>query len=200
MYLNCFTFRERIKWSPCCMRQWDKTIRHGIWWIFYSSYVIDRSWRMFHQQLTVENQRDRSLVAQRGIVDHVRLVWGTIMVEITKELLRLAVGARYCRYCAVLLSRRKRKSSMLLTWRERPSQMSLMIWKRRGLGWRLTFAPLKKSVDEYAEKAEATCKLTFIVTSSNISWMAEKKWKAWKGKDVPLRYRRHRWLKNPCIL
>ncbi len=38
--------------------------------------------------------RERSLVAQRLIVDHVRSVGGVTKVEITKELLLSAAGAR----------------------------------------------------------------------------------------------------------
>lgn len=42
----------------------------------------------------MENQTERSLVAQRLIVDHVRSVGGITKLQFTKELLLLAAGAR----------------------------------------------------------------------------------------------------------
>ncbi|KAL1276124.1 hypothetical protein QQF64_035747 [Cirrhinus molitorella] len=47
-----------------------------------------------NKELIVENPRERSLLAQRLIVDHVRFVGGVTKVEITKELLLSAAGAR----------------------------------------------------------------------------------------------------------
>lgn len=48
---------------------------------------------LINKEMIVENQRERSLVAQRLIVDHVRSVGGVTKVEITKDLLLSAAGA-----------------------------------------------------------------------------------------------------------
>lgn len=50
---------------------------------------------VIHKGLTVDNQKEKSLVAQRLIVDHVRSVWGITKAEVTKELWLLAAGGRY---------------------------------------------------------------------------------------------------------
>ncbi|XP_072564133.1 uncharacterized protein [Paramormyrops kingsleyae] len=61
-----------------------------------------------NKELIVENQKERSLVAQRLIVDHIRSVGGIIKVEITKELLLSAAGARQ-KYHGYLEEEKKKK-------------------------------------------------------------------------------------------
>lgn len=51
---------------------------------------------VIHKGLTVDNQKEKSLVAQRLIVDHVRSVWGITKAEVTKEPWLLAAGGRHC--------------------------------------------------------------------------------------------------------
>ncbi|KAL6465721.1 hypothetical protein MHYP_G00258540 [Metynnis hypsauchen] len=54
---------------------------------------VDRGFSI-NKELIVENQKERSLVFQRLIVDNIRPVGGITKIEITKALLLLAAGAR----------------------------------------------------------------------------------------------------------
>ena len=64
-----------------------------------------------NRQLEVENLNDQSYEAQRIICDHVHYVGGLLNVNITKELLSSATGARH-KYQAYLEDKKHDKVNM----------------------------------------------------------------------------------------
>lgn len=97
---------ETIGAKPTFSRVWDVVkillvLSHG-------QASVGRGFSI-NKELTVENQKERSLGAQRLVVDHVRSVGGIIKVEITKELLLSDAGARQKYHGYVDEEKRKKK-------------------------------------------------------------------------------------------
>lgn len=122
--------------------------------------------------MVVENQKELSLVAQRLIVDHVRSVGGVTKVNITKELLMSAAGARQ-KYHAYLDEQKRVTEKKTVDLKRKALNDELHDLKKKRATIEADICALEKSADEYAEKAETTNKLTFIA-KSNSFWRTAK--------------------------
>lgn len=71
-----------------------------------------------NKEVEVENLKEWSLVAQRLIIDHIRAVGGVRKVQITKELLISAAGARQ-KYCAYLDEQKRERSRKTLAMKRK---------------------------------------------------------------------------------
>lgn len=127
-----------------------------------------------NKELIVENQRERSLVAQRLIVDHVRSVGGITKVEITKELLLSAAGARQ-KYHGYLEEEKKKKEQQAVDLKRKALTDDLEDLKKKRARMEADICALEKSADEYAEKAESSSNLTFITKSNSFRRTAKEK-------------------------
>lgn len=124
-----------------------------------------------NKELEVENLRHVSLISQRLIVDHIHSVGGVLNVEITKELIYFASGARQ-RYMAHLKEDKKRK----VVSEKRKSDMDLITeLKQKKRRLEIDIDSLTKSADEYADKAESTGHLTWITKSNSMRRTAKEK-------------------------
>lgn len=97
---------ETMGTKPSFSRVWDVVkillvLSHG-------QASVERAFSI-NKELAVVNQKERSLVAHRLIVDHVRSVGGIAKVAITKELLLSAAGARQKYYCYLDEEKRKKE-------------------------------------------------------------------------------------------
>lgn len=126
-----------------------------------------------NKELIVENQRERSLVAQRLIVDHVRSVGGVTKVEITKELLLSAAGARQ-KYHGYLDEEKRKKEQQAVDLKRKAFTDELEDLKKRAR-MEVDICALEKSADEYAEKAESSGNLTLISKSNSFRRTAKEK-------------------------
>ena len=127
-----------------------------------------------NKEMIVENQKEKSLVAQRLIVDHVRSVGGINKVEITKELLLSAAGARQ-KYHGYLDEEKRKKERQGIDMKRKALTDELDDLKKKRARMETDISALQKSADEYAEKAEATGKLTFITKSNSFRRTAKEK-------------------------
>ncbi|KAK0151781.1 hypothetical protein N1851_006845 [Merluccius polli] len=127
-----------------------------------------------NKEMIVENQKEKSLVAQRLIVDHVRSVGGINKVEITKELLLSAAGARQ-KYHGYLDEEKRKKERQGIDMKRKALTDELDDLKKKRARMETDISALQKSADEYAEKAEATGKLTFITESNSFRRTAKEK-------------------------
>ncbi|KAJ8375217.1 hypothetical protein SKAU_G00057970 [Synaphobranchus kaupii] len=114
-----------------------------------------------NKEVEVENLKEQSLVAQRFIIDHIRAVEGVCKVQITKELLTSAAGARQ-KYCAYLDEQKRERSRKTLAMKRKSLMDELGELKKKGARVEADASALEKAADEYANKAETTSKLTFI--------------------------------------
>lgn len=114
-----------------------------------------------NKELIVENQRERSLVAQRLIVEHVRSVGGITKVEITKEVHLSAAGARQ-KYHGYLEEQKKKKEHQAVDLKRKALTDDLEDLKKKRARMEADICALEKSADEYAEKAESSSNLAFI--------------------------------------
>lgn len=71
-----------------------------------------------NKEVEVENLKEWSLVVQRLIIDHIRAVGGVRKVQITKELLISAAGARQ-KYCAYLDEQKRERSRKTLAMKRK---------------------------------------------------------------------------------
>lgn len=129
--------------------------------------------------MVIENQKELSLVAQRLIVDHVRSVGGVTKVNITKELLMSAAGAR--QYHAYLDEHKRVTEKKTVDLKPKALNDELHDLKKKRATIEADICALEKSADEYAEKAETTSKLTFIAKSNSFRRTAKEK------KESPLK-------------
>lgn len=127
-----------------------------------------------NKELIVENQRERSLVARRLIVDHVRSVGGVTKVEITKELLLSAAGARQ-KYYGYLDEEKRKKEQQAVDLKRKAFTDELEDLKKKRARMEADICALEKSADEYAEKAESSGNLTFISKSNSFRRTAKEK-------------------------
>ena len=109
---------------------------------------------------------------QRVIIDHIRAVGGVLDVEITKELLISAGGARQ-RYIAYLDEQKREKSNTALAMKRKTHMEELGELKKKKA--RVEAVALEKSADEYADKAETTTQLTFIAKSNSLRRTVKEK-------------------------
>ncbi|XP_070554389.1 uncharacterized protein [Ptychodera flava] len=120
-----------------------------------------------NRQIEVENLHEESVVAQRLICDQVDRVGGIQNVQISAQLLTSAGSARH-RYQAHL-DEEKKKRETAQAKRKRKDLLSdiedLKVKKKR---LQSDVTELMKSADEYADKAEATRKITFITKSNSL--------------------------------
>lgn len=103
--------------------------------------------------MVVENQKELSLVVQRLIVDHVRSVGGVTKVNITKELLMSAAGARQ-NYHAYLDDQKRVTEKKTVALKRKALNNEIHDLKKRAT-IEANICALEKSADEYAEKAQA---------------------------------------------
>lgn len=127
-----------------------------------------------NKEMIVENQKEKSLVAQRLIVDHVRSVGGLNQVGITKELLLSAARARQ-KYHEYLDEEKRKKERQGMDLKRKAITDELDDLKKKRTRMEADISALQKSADEYAEKAEATSKLTFITKSNSFRRTAKEK-------------------------
>ena len=127
-----------------------------------------------NKEVMVENLAQHSLVAQRVICDHVRSVGGVLNVAFSKELLLSAASARQ-RYHAVLDEKKRENEATRRSGRKRSllEEISTLKEKKRRLDSDLE--ALKRSADNYAEKAESSGKLTLIAKSNGMRRTAREK-------------------------
>ena len=127
-----------------------------------------------NKEVEVENQKEKTLVAQRLIIDHIRAVGGVLNVEITKELLISAGGARQ-KYIAYLEEQKREKSNTALAMKRKAHMEELGELKKKKARVEADVVALEKSADEYANKAETTSQLTFIAKSNSLRRTAKEK-------------------------
>lgn len=124
-----------IEWKPYCVRRCGQDNHFPecrMWWRLYLSHE-QKTGFSFNKELTVENQKKRSLMAQMLTADRVRSVWGITKVKITEELLPSVAEAR------------------LPGWREKKEQQAVdlqrqALWDEQH-DWRLIFIRRNKQTN-----------------------------------------------------
>lgn len=127
-----------------------------------------------NKEVMVENLAQHSLVAQQVICDHMRSVGGVLNVAFSKELLLSAASARQ-RYHAVLDEKKRENEATRRSERKRSLLEEISTLKEKKRRLESDFEALKRSADDYAEKAESSGKLTLIAKSNGMRRTAREK-------------------------
>lgn len=162
---------ETVGSKPSFCRVWD--LMKLVLVLSHGQASVERGFSI-NKEMVVENQKELSLVAQRLIVDHVRSVGGVTKVNITKELLMSAAGARQ-KYHAYLDEQKRVTEKKTVDLKRKALNDELHDLKKKRAIVEADICALEKSADEYAEKAETTSKLTFIAKSNSFRRTAKEK-------------------------
>lgn len=127
-----------------------------------------------NKEVAVENQKEKSLIAQRLIVGHIRSVGGVTNVPLTKELLISVSGARQ-RYHSYLDDQKKEKDKEKLVQKRKALTDELGELKKKRTRINQYIVALEKSADEFADKAENTGNITFITKSNSLRRTVKEK-------------------------
>lgn len=126
-----------------------------------------------NRQVAVENMKELSYISQRVVCDAVNQAGGILNVQITKEL-RASVASARQHYRAFLEAKKKRdlEDSMQVKKRCIDEEVEGLKKKKK---LEVAVAELTASADSYAEKAETTSDLTWIIKSNSLRKSAKSK-------------------------
>ncbi|KAL2102125.1 hypothetical protein ACEWY4_001293 [Coilia grayii] len=126
-----------------------------------------------NREIEVENMKERTLVAQRIISDHVSYVGGLTNVSITKELLS-ASSARQ-RYRSFLEDEKKQKEDLLRGEKRKALLEEVDELKKTRKRIELNISGLLSSADDQAAKAEQLGQVPLIAQSNAMRKAAKEK-------------------------
>ena len=118
-----------------------------------------------NKEIEVENLHEHSLVAQRIICDHLRVVGGVLNVPITKKLLAAAASSRQ-KYEKHLQDQRDKKKTDEEQRKIKHALDEIEELKEKKKRMKLDVDSLLKSADDLSFKAEVTGQLTFVTKSN----------------------------------
>lgn len=135
-----------------------------------------------NKYIVVTNMRERTVVAQRVIVDHLHHVGGVGNVTMTKELLHSASCARQ-RYHAFLDDEKKKKELGQQALKRKAAQDELDQLKTKRKKIQANIEALLKSADELAMEAEATDNMSTLSKSNALRKAVKEKEKELENYD-----------------
>ena len=127
-----------------------------------------------NKEIEVENLHEHSLVAQRIICDHLRVVGGVLNVPITKKLLAAAASSRQ-KYEKHLQDQRDKKKTDEEQRKIKHALDEIEELKEKKKRMKLDVDSLLKSADDLSFKAEVTGQLTFVTKSNALREAAKEK-------------------------
>lgn len=127
-----------------------------------------------NRQIEVENLQEKSIVSQRIICDHIECAGGITKVNITKQLLLSAAGARQ-KYMTYLEDQRREKEQQDAGRKRKAFLDELELLKAKKRRIEKDIEELERSADKYSEKAEACSQLTFVAKSNSLRRTAKQK-------------------------
>ncbi|XP_060760468.1 uncharacterized protein LOC132870693 isoform X1 [Neoarius graeffei] len=127
-----------------------------------------------NKNIVVTNMRERTVVAQRVIVDHLHYVGGVGNLTMTKELLHSASCARQ-RYHAFLNDEKKKEEHGQQALKRKAAQDELDQLKRKRKKIQTNIKALLTSADELAVEAEATEDMSTLSKSNAFRQAAREK-------------------------
>lgn len=127
-----------------------------------------------NKEIEVENLHEHSLVAQRIICDHLRVVGGVLNVPITKKLLAAAASSRQ-KYEKHLQDQRDKKKTDEEQRKIKHALDEIEELKEKKKRMKLDVDSLLKSADDLSFKAEVTGQLTFVTKSNALRKAAKEK-------------------------
>lgn len=135
-----------------------------------------------NKNITVTNMKERTLIAQRVIVDHLHHVGGVTNVGMTKELLQSAGCARQ-RYHAYLYEENKKREHTQQTKKRQVLQDEVDQMKMKRSKLQTNINALLTSADELAIEAEASDKISVLAKSNALRKAAKDKEQELKKYD-----------------
>ena len=127
-----------------------------------------------NKEVEVENQKERTLVARRIIVDHIRTAGGVMNVGITKEMLSHAKQARQ-RYRTFLEEEKKKRMNELKGEKRKLLEDEIDSMKKRKVQLEKDACFLHKEADSSAELAEKGGDLSLLAKSNAMRRRAREK-------------------------
>lgn len=141
--------------------------------ISHGNAAVERGFSI-NRQIEVENMNEGTYSAQQAVCDHLRSVGGIENVVVTKALLKSASMARQ-RYIHYLEEQKKDKEKETLQAKRKVIVDGVDELKRKKARLAQDVAPLQKSADEFAQKAEDLADLTYIAKSNSLRQSAKTK-------------------------
>lgn len=126
-----------------------------------------------NRQVSVENLKEISHVSQRIVCDAVSKAGGVMSIAITKEL-RRSVSAAHSRYRAYLEETEKHVNEQAKASKRSQVEEEIHSMKVKRRKLEETIADLTACADNYAERAEATSEISFIVKSNSLRKQQKK--------------------------
>ncbi|XP_077545839.1 uncharacterized protein LOC144158676 [Haemaphysalis longicornis] len=164
-------FAELLKFNSSYTELWK--VVHLLLTLSHGQATVERGFSV-NRQVSVENLKDASYIAQRIICDAVYKVGGILQVPITKEL-RISVSAARHRYQAYLESQKKEQLEGARQSKRRIVEEEIENLRKKKAKLVSTVADLISSADTFAEKAEETGDITLIVKSNSLRKTAKTK-------------------------
>ena len=128
--------------------------------------VVELLFLMSHGQAAVENLSERLFIAQRIIHDHIESVAGLANLQITKQLLMSSAGAHQ-KYLSYLEEKRiKVSQEKMLKRKVTMGEIDVLKMKKRQ--FETDIEALLKTANEFADRAEDSRNLTWVVKSNNL--------------------------------
>lgn len=164
-------FAELLKFNSSYTELWK--VVHLLLILSHGQATVERGFSV-NRQVSVENLKDASYIAQKIICDAVYKVGGILQVPITKEL-RTSVSAARHRHQAYLESQKKEQLEGARQSKKCIVEEEIENMRKKKAKLVSTVADLISSADTFAEKAEETGDITLIVKSNSLRKTAKTK-------------------------
>ncbi|KAJ8048381.1 hypothetical protein HOLleu_00669 [Holothuria leucospilota] len=136
--------------KPEYSRLWQRVVKKVLM-LSHGQASVERGFS-FNKQLEVTNLKERSFIAQRTVVDHLRAVGGILSVSINQRLLMSAAAARQ-RYIGHLEDEKRKKETEQKEIKRKSKDSKLQELRKKKARFEEDSKALQASADEYAEKA-----------------------------------------------
>jgi hypothetical protein len=133
---------------------------------YNSNTDIEKLFKAMFPEMTVENLKQQSLVAQRIICDHVTHVGGVLEEPLTQQLMA-SVSAASSKYKLYLDKQREEKMAAERQLKRKSDLDAIEDLKKKKARLQTDITILEEKSEKLLEKAEKTGKITFV-TESNI--------------------------------
>ncbi|MGH0127645.1 UNVERIFIED_CONTAM: hypothetical protein FKN15_071800 [Acipenser sinensis] len=168
--LDCF-FYEQLSKDHRYQELWEVTQKLLL--LSHGQASVERGYSI-NKQIIVENMKERTLVAQKVIVDHLHYVGGVTHMRISKELLQSAGSARQ-RYHAYLDEEGRKKEDMQKSQKRKAALDEVEELKVKKRKIETNIKTLLASADKLAVEAEATDKISFLSQLNALRKAAKEK-------------------------
>jgi len=154
---------------PDCASAWK--IVQTVMLLSHGQASVERGFS-FNKEIVCDNLKEKSLIAQRTIVDYLNVVGGTDNIVITKSLLNAAAMGRQ-NYSHYLEQEKERKTETERKGKRKAVTDAIDDIKTKKIKLVQDEKDFKAAAGQYADKAEALENLAFLKKSNDLRYKAD---------------------------